>query len=95
MLRIYASGVLLEVTDRRAQARCRPPEESGSGRGTDDQEFAVITFFDLRWLLVIPALLAIAFMIWVFLSLAKDISRKRRQYPGFVSRRRIRGHIWE
>ena len=55
----------------------------------------MIHFLDLRWLLVIPALLSAAFMIWVFLNLAKDISRKRRQYAGFVTRRRSRDEMWE
>lgn len=52
-------------------------------------------FFDLRWLLAVPALLAIAFMIWVFLSLAKDISSRRRRYAGFASRRHNRSDLWE
>ncbi len=55
----------------------------------------VSIYFDLRLLLLIPAVAAIGFMVWVFLNLARDISRHRRQYAGFNSRRRYKSQFWE
>jgi hypothetical protein len=53
-------------------------------------------YFDLRLLLLVPAFAAIAFMVWVFLNLARDIGRQRRQYAGFNSRRRRdKSEFWE
>jgi len=53
-------------------------------------------YFDLRLLLLVPAFVAIAFMVWVFLNLARDIGRQRRQYDGFNSRRRRdKSEFWE
>ena len=53
-------------------------------------------YLDLRLLLLIPALAAVGFMVWVFLNLTRDISRQRRQYAGFNSRRRRdKSEFWE
>ncbi len=52
-------------------------------------------YFYLRLLFLLPALAAIAFMVWVFLNLARDIGRHRRQYAGFNSRRRDKSQFWE
>lgn len=53
-------------------------------------------YLDLRLLLLVPALAAIVFMVWVFLNLARDIGRVRRQYAGFSARRRRdKSEFWE
>jgi hypothetical protein len=53
-------------------------------------------YLDLKFLLLIPALAAIAFMIWVFFNLGRDIARQRRRYAGFNSRRRPESsEFWE
>jgi hypothetical protein len=53
-------------------------------------------YLDLKMLLLVPALAAIVFMVWVFLNLARDIGRRRRQYAGFnARRRRDRSDFWE
>jgi hypothetical protein len=53
-------------------------------------------YLDAKILLLIPALAAVAFMIWVFLNLVRDIGRQRRQYAGFTSRRRRdKSEFWE
>jgi hypothetical protein len=52
-------------------------------------------YFDLRWILLVPAVLALGFMIWVFLHLAREIHRERREYVGFAPRRREKSGIWE
>jgi hypothetical protein len=60
---------------------------AGMGRGTGEQGAAMLQPSDLRWLLIIPAMLSVGFMIWVFLEMSKDIRRKRRRYIRFVSPR--------
>jgi hypothetical protein len=53
-------------------------------------------YLDLKLLLLVPAFAAIVFMVWVFLNLARDIGRQRRQYAGFGSRRRRdKSEFWE
>jgi hypothetical protein len=53
-------------------------------------------YLDLRLLLLVPAVAAIAFMVWVFLNLTRDIGRQRRQYAGFhARRRRDKSELWE
>ncbi len=43
---------------------------------------------DLRWLLLVPTLLALGFMAWIFWNLIREIARERREYVGFAPRRR-------
>jgi hypothetical protein len=53
-------------------------------------------YLDLKLLLLVPALAAVVFMIWVFLNLVREIGRQRRQYVGFTSRRhRDKSEFWE
>ena len=58
-------------------------------------------YLDLKLLLLVPALAAIVFMVWVFmvwvfLNLARDIGRQRRHYAGFnARRRRDKSEFWE
>jgi hypothetical protein len=53
-------------------------------------------YLDLKLLLLIPALAAVVFMVWVLLNLTRDIGRRRRQYAGFSSRRRRgKSEYWE
>ena len=40
--------------------------------------------FDLKWLLLRPALTAIGFMLWVLFNFIREIRRKRRKYAGGV-----------
>jgi hypothetical protein len=55
----------------------------------------VIHDFDLKWLLILPALAAIGFMFWVLFGLIREIRRERREYAGFRMRRRDRRESWE
>ena len=52
-------------------------------------------YLDLRLLLLVPALAAVGFMVWVFLGLTRDIGRQRRKYAGFTARRRDKPEFWE
>ena len=53
-------------------------------------------YLDLKLLLLIPALAAVFFMVWVLLNLTRDIGRQRRHYAGFSSRRRHdKSEFWE
>jgi hypothetical protein len=93
LLPVYAVRFLLKMSGFRAFARSSfGPSIGGStdGRGLD-----MPIYFDLRLLLLVPAFVAVAFMVWVFLNLAKDIGRHRRQYAGFNSRRRDKSQFWE
>jgi hypothetical protein len=55
----------------------------------------VIHDFDLKWLLLLPALAAVGFMCWVLFNLFREINRERREYAGFKMRRRNRHEFWE
>jgi hypothetical protein len=50
---------------------------------------------DMRWILLIPALPAVGFLIWVFVNLARDRMRKRERDWSISVRRRDKGGIWE
>ncbi len=52
-------------------------------------------YFDLKWVLLVLAMPALGFMIWVFLHLAKEIHRERREYVGCAPRRREKSGIWK
>jgi hypothetical protein len=59
-------------------------------------EADVPIYLDLKLLLLVPALAAIVFMVWVFFNLVRDMGRQRRQYSGFISRRRHdKSEFWE
>jgi len=55
----------------------------------------VANYFDLRWLLLVPAVLAIGFMAWVFVSFARDRARNRGRDAFMNARRRNKANIWE
>jgi hypothetical protein len=50
---------------------------------------------DLRWLLLIPALLALGFLAWVFVSFSRDRAKYRERDALLASRRRNKSGIWE
>jgi len=52
-------------------------------------------FFDLRWLLLIPAVLAIGFLVWVFMSFSRDRAKYRERDALLASRRRNKSGVWE
>jgi hypothetical protein len=54
-----------------------------------------MNYFDLRWLLLVPALLAVGFLSWVFMSFSRDRARYRRRGTPYGSRRQNKSGIWE
>lgn len=46
---------------------------------------------DMRWILLIPALPAVGFLIWVFVNLARDRMRKRERDWSIRGRRSVKG----
>ena len=54
-----------------------------------------MNYFDLRWLLLLPALLAFGFLGWDFLSFSRDRARYPRRNTFFSSRRQNKSGIWE
>jgi hypothetical protein len=55
----------------------------------------MINFLDLRWLLLIPAVLALGFLVWVFVSFTRDRAKYRERDALLASRRRDKSGIWE
>jgi len=54
-----------------------------------------MNFFDLRWLLLIPAVLAVGFLVWVLVRFSRDRAKYRGRDTFFASRRRNKTGIWE
>ena len=52
-------------------------------------------YLDLRWFLLVPALLSVCFLIWVFLNFSRDRARKHLRDAGLMLRRRDKNGIWE
>jgi len=57
------------------------------------KEDTVTHFFDLKWLLLIPALPAMGFMAWSVLKLTGDRNGKLLRLAGL--RRRNRAEVWD
>ena len=90
MLHVYARGSLLKIKDRSGtheQTALRPAAGFVCRSGV-----AVANSFDLRWLLLFPAALAVCFLVWVLVSFSRDRTRGRTR-----SRTPQRGNngIWE
>ena len=54
-----------------------------------------MNYFDLRWLLLIPAMLAISFLGWVYVRFSRDRARYRKRNTPFGSRRHDKSGLWE
>lgn len=55
----------------------------------------MLTFVDMRWFLLVPALLGLGFLIWVFVNLAREGMRKQGRGWTDSVRRRDKGGTWE
>ena len=50
-------------------------------------------FFDLKWLLLIPALPTVGFMTWSLLKRTSDRKRRLPRLAGFLRRNRV--EVWD
>jgi len=55
--------------------------------------YAVAHFFDLKWLLLVPALPTVGFMAWSFLKLTSDRNGRLQRLAGFFRRKRV--EVWD
>jgi hypothetical protein len=53
----------------------------------------VIHLFDLKWLLLVPALPTVGFMTWRFLKLTSDRNGRLQRLAGFFRRNRV--EVWD